>query len=97
LVATVIHDGDPEVLGRHLALEVDRLVEAWGNDLAELTAVTGVEVVAEGDAQSPNLPAIPGEADRGPTTWRRRLAELEGEVAELRRRVEALEAAGGGL
>jgi hypothetical protein len=102
LVATVIHDGDPDLLGHHLALEVDDLVEAWGNDLAELTDVAGIEVVEQGDASSPSRPVIRAGAERQPTArgWRvaeveHELAQLQAEVAGLRQRVQALEAAGG--
>jgi hypothetical protein len=60
LAVDVIHDGDPEVLGRHLAVEIEALVEAWGHDVGDGVTVDAVVGVRPGDELSQRLPTIGG-------------------------------------
>jgi len=65
LVVNVYHDGDPWILGRHLMVELDALIEAWGNVVADMAEVASVEVLSPGDDVSAKLPAI-GAAPAAP-------------------------------
>jgi hypothetical protein len=56
------HDGPAQVLGDHLAAEVDALLNRWGADSG--CVVVHVEAIAEGDSLSPRLPAIAYEEGR---------------------------------
>jgi hypothetical protein len=53
----VTHDGDPQVLGEHLCVEVCALLDRWGHD-CDSTVVDSAEIMLPGDDLSRHLPVI---------------------------------------
>lgn len=58
VLVDTFRDGDPWVLARRLAVELDALVALWRRVAADSTGIAGVEVLRPGDSVSAQLPTI---------------------------------------